>query len=167
MRAWRFLVPQAAPAGAAALTGCGTVEWHDRRLGLQHQDVGAAVGDFVLRRADGQFSYQLAVVVDDAEQAVSHVVRGEDLADNTARQLLLQRALDLPTPQYLHTPLVLGANGEKLSKQNGATALDTRDPLAALNAAAGTLGLPGQAGGVADALAAWVRAWRHLYNPRL
>ena len=167
VRAWRFLVPPAAPAGAAAATGYDVVDWCDRRLGPQHQDVGAAVGDFVLRRADGQFSYQLAVVLDDAAQAVSHVVRGEDLADNTARQILLQRALELPTPQYLHTPLVLGANGEKLSKQNGATALDTRDPLAALNAAASTLGLPRQAGGVADALAAWVGAWRRLYNPRL
>ncbi len=166
VRAWRFLVPQVAPASSAATTASSVVEWHDRRLGPQHQDVGAAVGDFVLRRADGEFSYQLAVVVDDAAQAVSHVVRGEDLADNTARQLLLQRALGLPTPQYLHTPLVLGTNGEKLSKQNGATALDTRDPLAVLNAAANTLGLPVQASSVADALAAWVGAWRHLYNPR-
>ncbi|MEP6964859.1 MAG: tRNA glutamyl-Q(34) synthetase GluQRS, partial [Polaromonas sp.] len=107
--------------------------WSDRLLGPQHQDVCREVGDFVLRRADGLWAYQLAVVVDDAAQGVSDVVRGQDLADNTARQILLQRALGLPTPRYLHTPLVLGANGEKLSKQNGAQALDTSDPLAALN----------------------------------
>ena len=99
------------------------------------------VGDFVLKRADGCFAYQLAVVVDDGAQGITDIVRGEDLADNTARQILLQRALGLPTPRYLHTPLVLGANGEKLSKQNGAQALDTRDPLAALNRAAAVLGL--------------------------
>jgi glutamyl-Q tRNA(Asp) synthetase len=98
----------------------------------------------VLRRADGLWAYQLAVVVDDAAQGVSHVVRGQDLADNTARQIVLQRALGLPTPQYLHTPLVLGADGEKLSKQNGALALDLTDPLKALGQAAQVLGLPAQ-----------------------
>ena len=136
------------------------VVWHDRRLGQQGQNVSRDVGDFVLRRADGLWAYQLAVVVDDAAQGITHVVRGADLADNTARQLLLQRALGLPTPHYLHTPLVLGANGEKLSKQNGAQALDIRDPLAALNRAAGVLGLEAQTGPVADALASWVNAWR-------
>jgi glutamyl-Q tRNA(Asp) synthetase len=75
------------------------------------------------------------VVVDDAAQGISHVVRGEDLADNTARQILLQRALGLPTPAYLHTPLVLAADGHKLSKQNGAQALDLAQPVAALQAA--------------------------------
>jgi glutamyl-Q tRNA(Asp) synthetase len=102
--------------------------------------------------------------VDDAAQDITHVVRGEDLADNTARQIQLQRALRLPTPVYLHTPLVLGANGEKLSKQNGAQALQTELPLAALNAAAQRLGLAAQAGPVADALAGWVAQWRDSYN---
>jgi glutamyl-Q tRNA(Asp) synthetase len=151
-RAWRFLAPR------------GEVQWSDRRLGPQQQDVQAEVGDFVLRRADGLWAYQLAVVVDDADQGITHVVRGEDLVDNTARQILLQRALELPTPAYLHTPLVLGANGEKLSKQNGAAPLPTSDPLAALNAAAQTLGLPPRHGGLADALAAWVAAWAGSYN---
>jgi glutamyl-Q tRNA(Asp) synthetase len=138
--------------------------WTDRRLGPQQQDVACEVGDFVLKRADGCFTYQLAVVVDDAAQGVTDVVRGEDLTDNTARQIRLQQCLGLPTPRYLHTPLVLGADGQKLSKQNGAQALDTSDPLAALNTAAGLLGLPPDAGPVADALAHWVQAWP-LYNP--
>jgi glutamyl-Q tRNA(Asp) synthetase len=145
------------------------IHWHDRRLGEQQQNVASQVGDFVLHRADGLFAYQLAVVVDDAAQGVTHVVRGADLADNTARQILLQRALGLPTPGYLHTPLVLGTQGEKLSKQNGAQALNTTDPLAALNQAASVLGLAQQGPTrdgqhVSDALTAWVRAWRHLYN---
>lgn len=117
------------------------VDWHDRRLGVQRQDVSATVGDFVLARADGLWAYQLAVVVDDAAEGVSHVVRGEDLADNTPRQIHLQRALGLPTPAYLHTPLVLGSDGEKLSKQNGAAPLDLGDPLAALRAAGEVLGI--------------------------
>jgi len=139
------------------------IHWHDRRLGPQRQDVAAEVGDFVLKRADGLYAYQLAVVVDDGAQGVTDIVRGEDLADNTARQILLQRCLNLPTPRYLHTPLVLGPNGEKLSKQNGAQALDTREPLAALNAAAAVLGLSVQATTLADWLAAataqWAQRW--------
>jgi glutamyl-Q tRNA(Asp) synthetase len=139
-RAWRLNVLAVQQAlGLPALT-----LWTDRRLGPQQQNVCAEVGDFVLRRADGLWAYQLAVVVDDAAQGVSHVVRGQDLADNTARQIVLQQALGLPTPQYLHTPLVLGADGEKLSKQNGALALDLSDPLAALDQAAQVLGLPAQ-----------------------
>lgn len=134
--------------------------WTDRRLGPQQQDVAAAVGDFILKRADGCFAYQLAVVVDDGAQGITDVVRGEDLADNTARQILLQRALQVPTPRYLHTPLVRGANGEKLSKQNGARALDTSAPLAALNQAAATLGLSPCNHPVPEALQAWVTQWR-------
>jgi glutamyl-Q tRNA(Asp) synthetase len=147
-RAWRFQVPD------------GVVAWTDRRVGTHLQDVARQVGDFVLKRADGLFAYQLAVVVDDANQRITHVVRGEDLTDNTPRQLLLQRALGAPTPAYVHTPLVLGPNGEKLSKQNGAAPLAPGDPLAALRSAAGVLGLPEPApGSLADALAQWVRAW--------
>ena len=137
------------------------VAWHDRRLGPQSQNVSRDVGDFVLKRADGLWAYQLAVVVDDATQGITHVVRGADLADNTARQILLQHALGLPTPHYLHTPLVRGANGEKLSKQHGAQALELNDPLQALNQAARVLGLAWQTGMVADALASWVNDWQY------
>jgi glutamyl-Q tRNA(Asp) synthetase len=151
-RAWRFRVP------------AGSVAWHDRRLGEQRQDVHAQVGDFVLKRADGLWAYQLAVVVDDAQQGITDVVRGEDLADNTARQILLQRALDSPTPRYLHTPVVLAHNGEKLSKQNGAQPLDTRDAMSALNAAARVLGLPSHEGPAPQALASWQFQWRDFYN---
>jgi glutamyl-Q tRNA(Asp) synthetase len=138
----------------------GMVDWHDRRLGAQRQDVAAEVGDFVLRRADGLWAYQLAVVVDDAAQGITHVVRGQDLADNTARQILLQRALAVATPAYLHTPLVLAADGHKLSKQNGAQALDLRDPAQALRQALAVLGLTGvHAADVPALLAAGVQAW--------
>nr|WP_315260691.1 tRNA glutamyl-Q(34) synthetase GluQRS [uncultured Limnohabitans sp.] len=133
--------------------------WHDRLLGLQQQDVAQEVGDFVLRRADGLWAYQLAVVVDDAAQGITHIVRGADLTDNTARQIVLQHALDLPTPSYMHTPLVLGENGEKLSKQNGAEALDLSNPLAALNAAAARLNLAPQSGSLTEALTHWVKAY--------
>jgi glutamyl-Q tRNA(Asp) synthetase len=147
--AWRMRT-QAAPA---------LLHWQDRRLGEQTQSLHTLVGDFVLRRADSLFTYQLAVVVDDAAQGISHVVRGEDLADNTARQRWLQDALGLPGPKYLHTPLVIGRNGEKLSKQNGAQPIDTSAPLAALNAAAKVLGLPEHGGTIGEALTAWTAAW--------
>ena len=136
-----------------------TLQWHDRRMGPQQQNIAREVGDFVLKRADGLWAYQLAVVVDDADQGVTHVVRGEDLHDNTARQILLQTTLGLPTPIYMHTPLVLGEDGEKLSKQNGALALDVSDPLAALNRAAGGLGLKPHETSLNDALQDWTQEW--------
>ena len=137
------------------------VQWHDRLLGAQAQNVTRDVGDFVLKRADGLWAYQLAVVVDDAAQGVTDIVRGADLADNTARQILLQRALGLATPRYLHTPLVLGTDGEKLSKQNGAQALATHDPLAALQQAGRILELGDsiQASTVEDWLKQAVAQW--------
>jgi len=154
-RAWRLLSTADLP-GTQDLT----LAWQDRRLGSQHQNLTEAVGDFVLRRADGLWAYQLCVVVDDAAQGITDIVRGEDLADNTPRQIRLQQLLGLPALRYLHTPLVLGANGEKLSKQNGARPLDLADPLAALQRAGAALGLPEVPGAtVADWLAAAVSAW--------
>lgn len=139
----------------------GTVDWVDRRLGQQQQDVAQAVGDMVLKRADGLWAYQLAVVVDDASQGVSDVVRGEDLADQTPRQILLQQALGLPRPRYLHTPLVRDADGQKLSKQNGAPALPLSNMADALHDAAAVLGLPPVPSShpSGEALAQWVSAW--------
>ncbi len=157
------------PARAARLRTCSAnggdthIAWTDRRLGAQAQNLTQTVGDFVLHRADGLWAYQLAVVVDDAEQGVTHIVRGVDLADNTPRQIHLQHRLGLPTPAYLHTPLVLGEDGEKLSKQNGAQALDLSVPLKALAQAGQVLGLSCQAsdlpGWLAQATAEWRAQW--------
>jgi glutamyl-Q tRNA(Asp) synthetase len=131
-RARRLRVPD---GEAAAIT------FEDRWQGEQKQNLATEVGDFVLRRADDQWAYQLAVVVDDADAGITHIVRGVDLMDSTARQIYLQRCLGVPTPQYLHVPVVTNERGEKLSKQNGATALDSDKPLEALGAAARHLGL--------------------------
>lgn len=174
-RAWRFLTGSTEQNRPPALMGRAQTApdsiasqllfWQDRRLGLQQQNVEEAVGDFVLKRADGLWAYQLAVVADDGAQGITDVVRGEDLADNTARQILLQRALGLPLPRYLHTPLVLGANGEKLSKQNGAMPLDTSRPLQVLNEAGQVLGLP--AGLPARTTADWLQQAVALWAGRL
>jgi len=141
-------------------SGEARIDWLDRRLGAEHQDVARAVGDFVLKRADGVFAYQLAVVVDDAEQGVTDVVRGEDLADSTARQILLQRLLGVATPRYLHTPLVRTADGAKLSKQTGAMPLLLDDPLAALRDAGRVLGLTPRGTTIAEWLASATGCWR-------
>ena len=154
-RAWRLNVQRV----INDLKLATPLTWQDRLLGPQQQDVAQEVGDFVLKRADGLWAYQLAVVVDDAAQGITHIVRGADLSDNTARQIVLQHALGLPTPSYMHTPLVLGENGEKLSKQNGAEALDTSDPLHALNRAAQILGLTPCTTSIADALQQWTQAY--------
>jgi glutamyl-Q tRNA(Asp) synthetase len=131
-RAWRLRVPD----GDAAIVTFG-----DRWQQAQMQNLATEVGDFVLKRADGQWAYQLAVVVDDADSGITHVVRGADLLDSTARQIYLQRCLGVSTPAYLHAPVVVNEEGEKLSKQTGAAALDARAPLATLGAAARHLGL--------------------------
>ncbi len=122
-----------------------------------------------MKRADGDWAYQLAVVVDDAAQGITDVVRGVDLADNTPRQLLLQAALGASPPSYLHTPLVLAPGGAKLSKQHGAAAVQTSSAgqaLEALEQAAAVLGLPPASGKVSipQALEHWRAAWQSLYN---
>lgn len=165
---WRLRVPE------------GETSFQDRWLGPMVQEVGQVVGDFVLRRADGIWAYQLAVVVDDAHQGVTHVVRGEDLLSSTARQMLLFRLLGLSPPQYLHVPVVTDETGQKLSKQNGAAPLNMGDPLGVLQRAWRELGfetLP-----VADLSGFWSAAicvWgqglsranlhgihRRIYDPR-
>lgn len=126
--AWRFLVE----------TGIETFQ--DRWMGAQSQDVAGTVGDFIIRRTDGLWAYQLAVVVDDGQQSVTDVVRGIDLLDSTARQRQLARALGLPCPRVLHVPLVCDRYGRKLSKQNHAPALDLERPLETLQQAWAALG---------------------------
>ena len=152
-RAWRMRVPD---GDAAVLT------FKDRWQGMQAQDLASDVGDFVLKRADGEWAYQLAVVVDDADVGITHIVRGADLLDSTARQIYLQRCLGVSTPAYLHVPVIVNEQGEKLSKQTGATALDTGAPLVELTQAAKHLGLhPSPASSLeaffSDATAQWAK----------
>ena len=154
--AWRLALPE----------NC-QIEFEDLALGHQSQDLNKAVGDFVLHRSDGLFTYQLAVVVDDAQQGITHIVRGEDLLSNTARQIHLQKILGYETPYYLHLPLVLDEHGEKLSKQTLASQINTQDEkhsLAELRKAAQHLGLRNLPDGESITIAEWLmaatRAWK-------
>ncbi len=137
----------------------------DRIHGALQQDLAREVGDFVVRRADGLFAYQLAVVVDDAFQGVTHVVRGADLLWNTPRQIYLQGLLDLPTPVYAHVPLITNAAGQKLSKQTLAPALPETGRRAVLAEALAALGHPPPTelvGAGPDELLAWASAHWHI-----
>ena len=157
--AWRLALPP----------NC-SMDFEDLALGKQHQDLNRAVGDFVLRRRDGLFNYQLAVVVDDAAQGVTHIVRGKDLLSNTARQIHLQKILGYQTPAYLHLPLVLDEYGEKLSKQTLATAIHTEDKQQALNAlrkAAIHLGLKNLPDGKGVSVAEWLLAATQAWDRKL
>lgn len=145
-RAWRLRVEP------------GVVSFDDAVQGLICEDVAADVGDFVLLRADGLFAYQLAVVVDDAAAGVTEVVRGADLLDSTARQILLQRLLGHPSPAYAHLPVASNSAGEKLSKQTLARAVDGGDPAPVLVDALDFLGQQPPVG-LADAGLAAVWAW--------
>lgn len=136
MRSLRLRVPD---------SGLDTISFTDRFGGTVTQHLARDSGDFVLKRADGFWAYQLAVVIDDAAQGVTDVVRGADLIDSTARQIYLQGLLGVPTPRYLHVPVVRNADGEKLSKQTGALAVLPGDEAAAIDAllaAVRFLGLP-------------------------
>ena len=140
------------------------IEFADLALGQQSQNLNTEVGDFALRRNDGLFTYQLAVVVDDAEQGITHIVRGEDLLNNTARQIHLQQVLGYSTPYYRHLPLVLDEHGEKLSKQTLATQIHTQDEkatLAELRKAAQHLGLRNLPDGESLTIAEWLLAATH------
>lgn len=144
-----------------------TVSFVDQIQGSFEQQVDTDVGDFILRRADGFWAYQLAVVVDDAAQVISDVVRGADLLDSTPRQILLQRALDLPTPRYAHLPLVVDAAGRKLSKSSAALPVDSANPLPSLRVAWSILGQPAAAVAVASSLDAFLGACVEAFDPIL
>ena len=148
--------------------GC-EVAFDDLVHGRVAQRVDVEVGDFVLRRADGLWAYQLAVVVDDANQGITDVVRGADLLDSTPRQILLQRALGLPTPGHAHLPLLLDTDGRKLSKSSAAMPVDAADPMPGLRACWSALGqaaLPASIDAPADFLAAATGAFRIDRIPR-
>jgi glutamyl-Q tRNA(Asp) synthetase len=154
-RSWRVMIDQ------------GELAFTDRASGPVMQDVTKEVGDFVLKRADGPYAYQLAVVVDDAAQGITHVVRGTDLLDSTPRQIVLQRMLGLVTPSYLHVPTVLAEDGQKLSKQTGAQAVSWHEPLVALRSAAKFLGLGEFAcDSLDDFWAEATRRWSSRWNLR-
>ncbi|WP_434779516.1 tRNA glutamyl-Q(34) synthetase GluQRS [Neisseria sp. Ec49-e6-T10] len=126
---WRFYVPK------------GVFGFEDRILGTYNQNVHEQIGDFILKRRDHLWAYQLAVVVDDAWQNITHIVRGQDLLISTPRQIALQQALGLPTPQYAHLPLLVNNHGQKLSKQTLAPALNLHETLTLLKKVLPFLGL--------------------------
>jgi glutamyl-Q tRNA(Asp) synthetase len=154
-RAWRVRVPDV------------STRFHDRIHGDLEQNLAHAVGDFIVKRADGLFAYQLAVVVDDAFQGITHVVRGADLLWNTPRQIYLQTQLGLPTPVYAHVPLVTNAAGQKLSKQTLAPALPERGRRIVLAQALAALGHPPPVdlvGAGPDELLTWASAHWQIEN---
>lgn len=143
------------------------IAFEDLSLGQQSQDLNKQVGDFILKRSDGLFTYQLAVVVDDAEQGITHIVRGADLLSNTARQIYLQNMLGYATPLYKHLPLVLDKHGEKLSKQTLANQINTQDAqhaLAELRKAAQHLGLNELPDSESITIAEWLLAATHAWK---
>ncbi|MDR2688187.1 MAG: tRNA glutamyl-Q(34) synthetase GluQRS [Azoarcus sp.] len=133
-------LPPGRKARAWRVRAEGQIDFVDAIQGQQTEDLARDAGDYVILRADGLFAYQLAVVVDDAAQGVTHVVRGADLLGSTARQIQLQRLLGLPEPAYAHLPVATNAAAEKLSKQTRARAIDTLSPARALVAALDFLG---------------------------
>jgi glutamyl-Q tRNA(Asp) synthetase len=168
---WQAQLPNSSSVSAwrLAIQPDQAIRFSDAEFGLQEQNLNADVGDFVLRRADGIVAYQLAVVVDDARQGITHIVRGADLLSNTARQIYLQGVLGLPTPQYRHLPLVLDPHGEKLSKQTQATEINTASDAAvlqALQAAALHLDLKGLSNGPAQTIAEWLLQATHAWADR-
>lgn len=157
-RAWRLRVPERDDPAAL-------IRFDDRWQGRVEENMADSVGDFVLKRADGFWAYQIAVVVDDADQQVSDIVRGADLLESTARQIYLQQLLGIPTPRFLHVPVVVNGIGEKLSKQTGAVALDKSQPVKELMLAAGRLALPLRTGieSLQDFWDAAVPAWARRF----
>jgi glutamyl-Q tRNA(Asp) synthetase len=157
--AWRLALPPGL-----------TIYFEDLAPGKQTQDLNQEVGDFVLRRRDSIFTYQLAVVVDDAAQEITHIVRGADLLDNTARQIYLQRVLGYETPSYLHLPLVLDEHGEKLSKQTLASAIHTENAqqaLQELRKAAKHLGIRDLPDGKETSITEWLLAATQAWDRKI
>ncbi len=144
--------------------GCA-IAFDDAIHGRVAQRVDLEVGDFVLRRSDGLWAYQLAVVVDDADQGITDVVRGADLLDSTPRQILLQQALGLPTPRHAHLPLLLGADGRKLSKSEAALPVRVDEPLATLRRLWDCLGQSPLADGGSPSVAAFLDRALAAFRP--
>lgn len=143
------------------------IAFDDELQGPQAQDLALEVGDFVLKRADGLWAYQLAVVVDDAVQGITDVARGADLLASTPRQIHLQRMLGLPTPRYAHLPLVVDSQGRKLSKSDAAMPVNPRDPLPALRAAWRALAQPPAIVAEARSTTELLELARHAFQPSL
>lgn len=130
VRSWRLQVPD------------DPITFEDRIQGTQTQHLAQDVGDFVVRRADGLFAYQFAVVVDDIEQGITDIIRGADLLDSTPRQIWLYRCLDHTPPSYAHLPLAVNSHQEKLSKQTLAPSVSSHDPVPLLRNVLSFLGIP-------------------------
>jgi glutamyl-Q tRNA(Asp) synthetase len=158
---------RAQPATRLRVADGNRIGFEDALQEYFEQDLGTEVGDFVLLRADGCWAYQLAVVVDDAEQGVTHVVRGADLMDSTPRQMFLQQQLGLATPHYLHLPLLLDTEGRKLSKSLAATPVDASDPLPALRLLWSLLGQPTASLGKTSSVWRLLDTAAHQFNPQL
>jgi glutamyl-Q tRNA(Asp) synthetase len=146
-RSWRMRMPDT------------ITRFTDRLMGEQKENTARETGDVVIKRADGYWAYQLAVVVDDMDAGITDVVRGDDLLNNTARQIVLMNALAGVAPRYLHVPVLRNAQGEKLSKQTHALPVDTTRPLASLMQAASHLGLHVDAGSVSKFWLEAPKAW--------
>ena len=156
---------RADPSIRLRVADAGMLAFEDAIQGHFAQDVARDVGDFVLHRADGWWAYQLAVVVDDAAQGISDVVRGADLLDSTPRQIVLQQALGLPTPAYAHLPLVVDAEGHKLAKSLAALPVDPARPLPALAAMWRALGQDPQALAAARSVPEMLQAALSAFDP--
>ncbi len=139
-----------------------TISFVDRLQGKQQQRLAETSGDFILRRADGLFAYQLAVVVDDAEQGITDIVRGADLLDSTCKQIYLQQLLGLPTPDYMHLPIAVNASGEKLSKQTRALPVNSQHRSQTLCSALKFLGQPLDQG-LENAAVGDIWQWAHAH----
>ena len=146
----------------------GSIEFVDRVFGRQNWNLNDEVGDFIIRRKDGLFAYQLAVVVDDIGQGINQIVRGADLLDSTPKQLALYETLDHPKPAFLHIPILVDGSGSKLSKQSHAKPLALDNPLDALRAALIELGQDPQqqSQNSSELLARAVREWQPDLIPR-